>query len=558
MLGLIKLWDPLAVVVRRSASGPAWVDAPPAEAARASLWPPLGLSAMVFLAALAFHWPLKLDHDVSFFLAAARELSQGKTLYDGLIDFNTPGAYGPAFLALGLSAATHAPLDLAEKAVIFALAGLSLAASFAVLSPMLRKPGVMRWILAVGLPAVALFLTPAIGIREHLVVLGLTPWALSIAMADEKRSLALNLAVGAAAGAVLFLKPHFVIFAAALGAVDLIRARFNPLRAGIATWAAGVVSIGLYAWLMLGMPNFAREMLPLALATYGPLHASADDNAALARACIAAATLAPLLLLAVIATRGARKLPWPALMVAGASAAAALVIYLAQHLGFAYQLAPLKAVLALSAVFALGWSLEAAPSSSPLARFAPMLSALGAMIALSWSPNVLEPYPTRRDLMAEPAFAALQPSHPGAAVLAISTAVDPIAESFSLGDARWSGPLLEFLPIAALIEQNGRFAIDNPPPADVRAKWTQWLRGRVLKGFTADPPERVLVETTEKPFFFDHAGFDMLAWLLEDPRLADAWRSAGLHASGAPIEWRNRTYQLYVAGGAHASASGQR
>ena len=120
----------------------------------------------------------------------------------------------------------HAPLDQTHKFVLLAVALASIALCFVVLSSVLRQPGPGRWCIAIGLPTAVLFATPAIGSREHLAVMGLTPWVLSTALADRTKSHpALGVALGLAAGCAMLLKPYFAVFGLTVGLVDLARVR---------------------------------------------------------------------------------------------------------------------------------------------------------------------------------------------------------------------------------------------------------------------------------------------------------------------------------------------
>ena len=84
------------------------------------------------------------------------------------------------------------------------------------------------------------------------------------------------------------------------------------------------------------------------------------------------------------------------------------------------------------------------------------------------------------------------------------------------------------------------------PPADVRERWTAWFRDKIVRRFAAKPPVRVAVEISDRPIFFEHSGFDLLAWFREDPAFDSEWRKAGLEKAGDPIKWRDRVYQMYA------------
>ena len=167
-------------------------------------------------------------------------------------------------------------------------------------------------------------------------------------------------------------------------------------------------------------------------------------------------------------------------------------------------------------------------------------------LILSWPPDVLAPYPKRQEMLEEPLLAALTPPQKGDAILVISTAVDPASEFLTYLDVEWSAPIISFFPVPALIMQNGRSGIDNPPPPNVRERWTQWFRERVARRFAAKPPVRVAVEISYRAVFFEHSDFDLLAWFREDQAFDSAWQKASLEKTGAPIKWNGRIYQMYA------------
>jgi hypothetical protein len=504
----------------------------------------------VFGVAIAYHAPNKLDHDVSYFLAVSQLVNNGDQLYVDLIDFNTPAAVFIGQLSDWISNALHAPLDQTHKGVLLVVAAIGLALCFAVLFPLLRKLGLGRWCIAIGLPAAILFATPAIGGREHLAMIGLMPWVLSTAMEDRARlSPILSIALGIAAGCAMLLKPHFVAFGLTIGLVELVRNRGRLDRLSLATWTAGIVSISLYLGLFLLVPTYLGEMFPFSSETFGRL--SSDRLQAAASLVMSGKPIATLVLIYILArpASGLRFFSLP-VVVAVVFIATAIAIYIFQGFSFPYQLLPVKIALAVCTVFLLAQRLSgksASFSSLPGPRTALVLATVTFGLVMSWPPDVLAPYPKRQDMLEEPLLAALTPPRKGDAILVISTAVDPASEFLTYLDVEWSAPVITFFPIPALIRQNGRSGIDHPPPPNVREHWTEWFRDRAARRFAAKPPVRVAVEISDRQVFFEHSGFDLLAWLREDQAFDSAWQKAGLEKIGPPIEWNGRIYQMYAA-----------
>jgi hypothetical protein len=142
---------------------------------------------------------------------------------------------------------------------------------------------------------------------------------------------------------------------------------------------------------------------------------------------------------------------------------------------------------------------------------------------------------------------ALRPPHPGDAVLIVTTDISMAAETLTLLDAKWSSAFISHFPIATLIRQDGRDGREHPLPQEKRERWTNWFRDKMSEKFCGQLPVRVVVETTWKPIFFQNGGFDMLAWLREDPAFDACWRAARLVETGEPFELQHHSYQAYAA-----------
>lgn len=340
-----------------------------AEPGDRKLLGPALAAAAIFLLGVFYHWPLKLDHDVSYFLATAHLVNQGARLYVDVLEFNTPASVEIAQLSDWIATALHTPLDLTHKAVILAVMAACLAACLAVVSPLLRRPGPGRWCIAIGLAVVTMFgAAQGIGAREQLCCLMMMPWALSIAAGDgvgpTSKSRVFQVAIGAAAGFGLFFKPHFIVFAVGLGVIDLVRAGWRPQRLLLSTWLAAAVSIALYAYLML-QPGYLAEMAPFYLQTMGALQSGkmyALRDPAIVPAIVVLAFLA-------VRPKTGEALPWLPVSVAVVFCSLALAIFVQQGFGFGYQIMPMKIGVAVAAVFALAWRMSSgSPPRPPVLR----------------------------------------------------------------------------------------------------------------------------------------------------------------------------------------------
>src|SRR5579871_2075865 len=519
-----------------------------AEAARTSL-APLWLAVLaVFALAFFYHWPHALDHDVADFLASAHLANHGERLYVDIVEINTPAAIDIGRLSDFIATNLHTPLDQTHMAVLLALSLLATVLSLVVLAPLLRQPGAGRWCITVGVSLSLMLTEPEIGSREQLCCLGLLPWAFAIASADRfPIRPQLGILVGLVAGFALFVKPHFVLYALAFGFIDLARARGRFNRLQLATWVAAAVSIALYVWLMLS-PGYLSEMTPLGLETLGryktALLPSLWEFVKSGKAPLMLAALG-LFYLLLRPTSDTRFPILPASLGAGAIIVSA-VIYVLQGFDYGYQLMPLKTSLNLSAVFVLAWLLPSNPAARPApggVRAWVVFGLLALGLVGWWAPALIKKFPTREAMLKEPLFAALKPPNPGDGVLVLSPSVDPTSNYLTMMDVTWSGPMIGFVPTPALISQNGRTGINHPPPPEVRERWANWVREKTAASFAKHPPVRVAVEISDKPIFFDNAGFDLLAWFRENPDFDVAWRKADLVKVGVPVHWRWRSYQ---------------
>lgn len=514
-------------------------------------WPiALAVLAIWVLAVLA-NLPLKLDHDESYFLASGRILNQGARLYADWIDFNTSAPAGLGRYSAWLAQLLGTPLDITHKWTILLLALLGVGIAFAVMLPILRRPGAARWLLGAGIPAILLFATPELGRREQMACIGLMAWVASIALAASgiRRPWPIAMLAGLAAGLALFEKPHFALFGLALGLVDLARARGRIDQLLPATWVTAGVSLSLYLWLILANPDFLAVILPATVDLYGPLGIGWPATAGLlARS--AGLPLAALVLATIAVGREGRRRP-PVILfaLAGAFLAAAALIYVVQGLGFEYHRLPLDIGLGIACLCLLAWGAGDGRIGASRPFHLGGLAAAGLLLASAMGSRLeyFTRYPHRETITKSALLEAMRPPRSGDPILVIATDLYPVADALTHLDVRWSSDFMSFFPIATLIRQDGRDGLLKPLPEAKRAYWTKWFRDRVAQKFCATPPVRVLVETTERPTFFQNAGFDMLAWLREDPAFERCWSAQRLAPVGAPVTFERYSYQAYVA-----------
>jgi hypothetical protein len=530
-----------------SAAGGMQAASPPAT----RVWPVALAGLAIWALAILVNAPLKLDHDESYFLASGRILNQGARLYTDWVDFNTTAPSGLGRYSAWLASVLHTPLDLTHKSTIFLLALVGLGVAFAVMLPALRKPGPARWVFAIGIPVVLLFATPEIGRREHLMSIGIMGWVGSIILAASgvRRPWPIALAAGVVAGLVLYEKPHFALFGLALGVIDLVRARFRLDRLLISTWVAAAVSIALYLWLVLANPDFLGLMLPATVDLYGPLAAGWQWAAKLLVRDSALRGAALLLATFALWREAETRPPWTAFAVAGAFVITAAALYVQQGLGFEYHRLPLDIAFNMICLGLLAWGLSDGRISAKRPFHLSGVAAAGVLLlgALSSQLSYFSRFPHRDSVIQSPLLEAVRPPQAGDPILIITTDIRLAADVLTFLDVRWSGAFISHFPIPALIRQDGRDGLRHPLAEEKRERWTRWFRGKVAERFCAALPVRVAVETTERPVFFQNSGFDMLAWLREDPDFDACWVAARLSPVGEPFEAERHSYQAYAA-----------
>lgn len=269
--------------------------------------------------------PHLINHDVAQFMYGARVMLAGGTLYRDFIEMNLPTAYWLSALPVLLASLTGIDPGAALMLCMMAGVALSLALCALVLnrSAVARREELLLLVLAAELlPAFHHF-----GQREHLFVILVLPYVLSVLM--EGRALALALAVAVPAGFGLALKPYFLVlplFAEAAAP----RRRWGHVQSWVGLAVAGAV-LGASLW---RHPEYVRDLLPLARATYGgweaplALFLSIDGFSSSALALWLAARLSP------AAGRHPAIAPVAALLAAG------LAIAAMQNKGYDYHMLP--------------------------------------------------------------------------------------------------------------------------------------------------------------------------------------------------------------------------
>lgn len=304
----------------------------------------LGVALLLTAAVVFGVRPHLINHDVAQFMYGARVLLAGGTLYRDFIEMNLPTAYWASALPVLLASATGMTPGAALVLCVMVAVALSLALCALVLnrSAVSRRDEVLLLILAAELlPAFHHF-----GQREHLCVILVLPYVLSVLMRAPAHGLAV--AVGMLAGFGLALKPYFVVLPLFVEAVAPSR-RWGHEQSAVALGMAGAV-LAAALW---QHPEYVRDLLPLARATYGGWEAplvlflSIDGFSSSALALWLVVRLSP------DVGRNPVSAPVSALLAAG------LAIAAMQHKGYDYHMLPAVAgaVLLLSLTM-MDWAMS--------------------------------------------------------------------------------------------------------------------------------------------------------------------------------------------------------
>jgi hypothetical protein len=459
--------------------------------------------AAVLALALALRWVTVANTDVSWGLTMAEKWLDGARLYVDLIEVNPPATVYLYVAPVVLGRAVGLAPEIVATALVFVAVGLSLWLSIRIL----RKGGVIhadqQWPLAT-IVAAALVILPGqnLGEREHIALILFLPW-LSVAAVragGAAPDLVTILIVGAAAGLVAIIKPHFAAAIVLTAATAAWSARaWRPLFAS-ENWLAAALLASYAGFVALVYPEFFSDMMPLLTAVYIPVKAS------FAKVLIFFATpiwLATLGLIICLKGRAALRAPFSLLL--AASAGFSVSFYVQQKV-WSYHSYPMLALalIALAIAFIDRWH-RAANHDVRLARLA--TAVLGAVLAgttylwmnfaidcsaLAAPIRALKPHPRMLAITADIAF-----GHP---------LVRQVGGTWvSRVSAQWisAGVLLR--------RQNEKL----DPATDARLEtYVQRDRAWLAEDIARNRPDVIVVQPMTR--------FDWLSWARSDPALAAA------------------------------------
>jgi hypothetical protein len=243
-----------------------------ALATRAALW---GGIVLIFACAAQHYSTGVMNHDVSWFIVAARRLLEGGRFGTDIYELNAPGGvliYVPVAWVWKLTAW---PVEIVLIGYVFAWTAVCLA----LIGWLLRRelgPGSVRLLDAYLLLATAILLTlPAtdFGQREHLIVLLMLPYCLSQALvgAGTPPPVLVRGTVAALAAIAIGIKPIYAPFPVLLMAIQVRPLGLRRIFAGVETGVFMALGSAYLAMIVLVYPEWieiARRAAQL-YAAYG-------------------------------------------------------------------------------------------------------------------------------------------------------------------------------------------------------------------------------------------------------------------------------------------------
>jgi hypothetical protein len=464
-------------------------------------WPVVLLArSALLLAGLAlavwYNASLTLNPDVSWFYYVARRLLGGAVLYRDLIDPNAPFASLSMIPAAWLGQATGWSAFHAILAYVAALGALSFLVSARIIDryglPLARADGLkLLLFLAIFFLPVSLF-----GEREHLFCILAAPYVLTVPMRgiDARTGRALRFAIGLVAGIAANIKPPFALVLAAVEAASLLVAGRGALlwseQIGLAASAA--LTLPVYP---LVFPLYASSVVPWVVDLYGAF----ADTATTLRKTAEWGVLA--LLLGVAWRRDGNPALDRLRYIMPAAITAALAIFVLQDKGWDYQCFIASFFIAILAGLVLQ-----APAVRPRLR---MLAGLVAFLlvvragAQFEAPDYVEShFPTIKRLISQT---------PGRFQVLTSAGTPGFPFTVETGHD-WASRYgcLMLLPGIVAAEARGG-----------HSRWEAPFRQAVAEDMATLKPSLIFVQTEQLPGLPLH--FNVLAWLLRDPRFAAQW-----------------------------------
>lgn len=472
------------------------------------------LLAGSLLAGFLVYASTALNHDTSWYLVATARWLDGARLYQDIIEINPPLPFFLTAPAIFLSRWTGLPATSAFIVSVFAMMTIALFWSrriFRRSAELGREEAVI--LLAAAFVALCVLPVRDFGQRDHLMVVLAMPYFL-LSVFRPSLSPAERFAIGVLAVLGLALKPHFVVFPAAIAFLSLVRERrigaiFNPEHLAI---LAGFV--GYLVFVRLAYPEYFEFIIPAGMEVYGVY------GTPLAVVLNPAIFFPLLVLLGLFMLRPVSSdLRWQRSLTLLVIGGAALAVYLLQFKGWTYQRIPVYATLWLL------WTWQGLDLLRTMAAPRQWRS-LAAVAFASVGLLILQPAfsgPYRSTI--DPRHAAFLTGASRPSFLALTAHVYFSFPLANLTNARVTSrfPALWLIPgaVAKLAEPVALAPDERRRVQDI----LQYARNATTEDFVSGQPEFVFVDVREEKPYFEGSPFSYLDFFLEDERFRKAWKS---------------------------------
>ena len=498
-----------------------------ALATRAALW---GGIVLVFARAAQHYSTGVMNHDVSWFIVAARRLLEGGKFGTDIYELNAPGGvliYVPVAWVWKLTAW---PVEIILIGYVFAWTAVCLA----LIGWLLRRelgPGSVRLLDAYLLLAAAILLTlPAtdFGQREHLIVLLMLPYCLSQALvgAGTPPPALVRGTVAALAAIAIGIKPIYAPFPLLLMAIQARPLGLRRMFAGVETGVFMALGSAYLAMIVLVYPEWieiARRAAQL-YAAYGSAGYFSPRTLHWLGLLLPTFAVAAALNHGSIRSRNPVLHRWvDALLL---FAAFALLLFVAQKRGWSYHRLPVKLVLGM----AFGACLVTAARC--FRRPAIEAAAAWSLVTVAAAVTLVSLTQARKDSKqafrdSDLAQVVTRLAHPPV-VAFFATSLPPAFPLVTELGLDWGSRFPCLWTLAGLRYQElRRQAGGDRAEATLSAAELSALEGEIVGMVVADlnryQPSVVVIDQSELKQAVD-PGFDILARLSRHASFRDAWR----------------------------------
>ncbi len=351
---------------------------------------------------LFIYWNWPINHDTAWYLVATRKMLDGAQLYVDIIEVNPPLNFYYTIPAL----------LIADFLGVSDTNGQYLAVALLYLVSLLWSGAILRRVSALSALRLHLFFAfmaliyvlgavNEIAQRDHLLVLFLSPWAISYLAAGNKPP---SLASSAFAAAGICLKPFFLVFPLALFLRDVWHTRSARPFLYPHYLLMLAIGVGYVAFVKMVHPEYLDEIAPMAVHVYGAFKKTTIG--------VLSEQLIPIILCLTVLV-SLMTIPKARTNIFVILAIAGFVCYLVQSTGFHYHLIPFFCFTLLGSA----WLMLSSPGF--IRPFAPVVMGCGLLLIGLWQTGRYESDFTDKVVH------QLQKIGPINSLMAASTTLDP-------------------------------------------------------------------------------------------------------------------------------------